>query len=237
MEGMPSLPWVTTDSCAEVHAQLVFYNRVPKAGSTSMLEIIRVAASTNRFAHDHSADYSHYELNSTERKALVSKLLSRTPFGPRTFDRHVYYIDFPTAGAAKPDMVAYINLVREPVERFVSRYYYWQDMCPCQNPLPTHCVGATSVLRWSNTNAVTRLWASANSGDCVRDINKYVAANKADLPALTAYCELCQWFCGHEPLHVCDARVAARRVRDSYVSVGVLEELQLSLNVLARHQL
>jgi hypothetical protein len=41
---------------------------------------------------------------------------------PCSFDRHVFFIDF--AKHEVPDPPTYINLIREPVERIISSYFY-----------------------------------------------------------------------------------------------------------------
>jgi dermatan/chondrotin sulfate uronyl 2-O-sulfotransferase UST len=41
---------------------------------------------------------------------------------PWSFNRHVFYIDFGKYGVLNPPI--YINLIRDPVERIISSYFY-----------------------------------------------------------------------------------------------------------------
>ncbi|KAL1429459.1 hypothetical protein MTO96_016299 [Rhipicephalus appendiculatus] len=40
---------------------------------------------------------------------------------PSSYDRHVYFLDFEQFGTANP---TYVNMIREPVERIASSFYY-----------------------------------------------------------------------------------------------------------------
>ena len=50
-----------------------------------------------------------------------AKSLTNWPSRPISFDRHVYFIDFRRFGDLNP---IYFSMVREPVDKFVSRYFY-----------------------------------------------------------------------------------------------------------------
>ena len=97
----------------------LIYNRVSKCASTTMLELIRRLSRRNGFHHAHSTVYNKRHLNSTEQKQLAAKVMKLK--NPYLFDRHVHMLNFTAFGYPQP---TYINIVRDPVERFVSAYYY-----------------------------------------------------------------------------------------------------------------
>lgn len=89
-------------------------NRVPKAGSSTMLSILNVLAERNNFSlvtvpmsdyHDHKVITGHINAAlASSKKTLVADHF----FFPDAFD----------------ERVRYINVLREPVDRCVSTYYY-----------------------------------------------------------------------------------------------------------------
>ena len=100
----------------------LIYNRVSKCASTTMLELIRRLSRRNGFHHAHSTVYNKRHLNSTEQEQLVAKVMKLSKRKkPYLFDRHVHMLNFTEFGYPQP---TYINIVRDPVERFVSAYYY-----------------------------------------------------------------------------------------------------------------
>ena len=60
-------------------------------------------------------------------RSLIKKLKAYRE--PWLFERHLYFLDVTKYGMSMP---MYINLVREPVARFVSGYYYKRF----ENPVP-----------------------------------------------------------------------------------------------------
>jgi len=173
---------------------------------------------------ENSPDYSDWKLHFSAQEALVHGVLGsiqRTPGVPRIYERHVYHIDFTrfqlqNVSASDAVAYAYINVLRDPATRMQSSYYFFQDECACSEHPPPWCAGLP--LR---------------SG-CVRDINKLETSLQASLLLRKDFngCELCQWFCGHDPR--CDPSIAALRLRENYATVLLLEELPLSLRILAR---
>ena len=100
----------------------LIYNRVSKCGSTTMLNLIRRLSKRNRFYHAHSTIYSKRHISSGAQKQLAAKVTKlRKLKKPHLFDRHLHMLNFTAFGYPQP---MYINIVRDPVARFVSGYYY-----------------------------------------------------------------------------------------------------------------
>uniref|UniRef100_H2ZHU6 Uncharacterized protein n=1 Tax=Ciona savignyi TaxID=51511 RepID=H2ZHU6_CIOSA len=100
----------------------VVYNRAPKCASTTMRRII-IQLSRHEEAlfklHLESKPFIKQKLNLTEQEELVHSW-SVLPT-PTIFIRHLHYIDFTRFGYIQP---SYINVIREPVARYVSAYYF-----------------------------------------------------------------------------------------------------------------
>ncbi|KAG1649407.1 Uronyl 2-sulfotransferase [Nymphon striatum] len=110
--------------------KILIYNRIPKCGSSSLTKIIRKLAKTNNFTHHTSKNFDQWRLSSVEKERFVLRISNLKK--PSSFDRHVFFVDFKrqvfeiyiiiiTFRRKQP---IYINMLRDPVERFVSSYYY-----------------------------------------------------------------------------------------------------------------
>lgn len=69
-----------------------------------------------------SSDYWVYSWTSSEELAFLEKLLEHPePFG---MDQHLFFVDSERYGMPKEIVPNWINVVREPVERFASQFVY-----------------------------------------------------------------------------------------------------------------
>ncbi|XP_076809289.1 uronyl 2-sulfotransferase-like isoform X1 [Clavelina lepadiformis] len=99
---------------------LVIYNRVSKCASTTMTWTLKMMQLINHFhVSTESMPLIQMEFNKQERKEFAERILSL----PRdtVFVRHFYFVNFSEFGLRNP---IYINIIRNPVDRFISRYYY-----------------------------------------------------------------------------------------------------------------
>lgn len=84
-----------------------------------MRSLITKLSKWNYFFHVSSEHDEPRVLNKSERVDFVKKVNSLPE--PWIYDRHIHFINFNQCNHSMP---VYINLVRDPVERFVSRYYH-----------------------------------------------------------------------------------------------------------------
>ncbi|KAK8377971.1 hypothetical protein O3P69_018705 [Scylla paramamosain] len=114
----------------------------PKCASSTMQTVLRWCARRLGFEHVSSEVYDERQLTGEGRRKLVKILTdfnassssssstssdssspSSSPSSSSfSYDRHLYYIDFTAEGAKRQPV--YINVVREPAERFISSFYY-----------------------------------------------------------------------------------------------------------------
>ncbi|KAK3735827.1 hypothetical protein QZH41_019925, partial [Actinostola sp. cb2023] len=103
----------------------IIYNRVGKCGSRYLLNMMSNVAEGNGFR---LVDYTDDRiLDSRKRKLSMSEQMQFITYidkqlaPPFIFHGHFHFVDFAKFGVAKP---VYINLIRDPLERFISAYYY-----------------------------------------------------------------------------------------------------------------
>ncbi|XP_070541890.1 uncharacterized protein [Ptychodera flava] len=95
----------------------IVYNRVDGCGSRTLLAIIGILS----YEHDYHSIWSRvwtaYNVSESRQRSLA-RVISKQP-QPYIFNRHLYYIDFAKFGV---EQLRYINLIREPLPRFMSGY-------------------------------------------------------------------------------------------------------------------
>ncbi|KAK3748617.1 hypothetical protein RRG08_048947 [Elysia crispata] len=111
---------------------VILYNRVPKTGSTSFTGVTLDLCHMNGF----SAIYvfvSHEEriLSLESQMKFITNITSWDEKKPAIYHGHMPFIDFTRFGIKKRPI--YINMVREPLDRLISHYYflrYGDDFSP-----------------------------------------------------------------------------------------------------------
>ncbi|KAH8370410.1 hypothetical protein KR093_003330 [Drosophila rubida] len=99
----------------------VFFNRVPKVGSQSLMELMRRLGKINGFVHARNPGSVKETVMMPKegQKELIADLLTRPK--PHVYSQHIAYINFTRFHLPRP---IYINLVRDPIERIISWHYY-----------------------------------------------------------------------------------------------------------------
>ena len=144
----------TGDGKCWVHGRpsMVFYNRVPKCGSTTMLDYIDAASKMQgfdekghrrAFAYIRSNDYdaNHFHPDRETRGRILREMVGQTrdAEGVRTdratlFERHIHYLEYDDMDlGVRP---TYINLLRDPGTLRASSFYFARE-CIC-NQRPGH---------------------------------------------------------------------------------------------------
>lgn len=99
----------------------VFFNRVPKVGSQSLMELMRRLGKINGFTHARNPGSVKETILMPKdgQKELLADLITRPQ--PHIYSQHIAYINFTRFALPRP---IYINLVRDPIERIISWHYY-----------------------------------------------------------------------------------------------------------------
>jgi len=204
---------------------ILFFNRVPKVGSTSIQSLLGRLSSENGFklVRDTMNQVEMVTMDRKGQEELANRVMAH-PEGS-VFSKHVAWVDFAALGHPSP---IYVNLVRDPVERLVSWFYYiraaWYILDRKQafpnNPLPSSS------------------WVRKTFDSCVADPRdmecKYPQGN---FGGFEDHRRQSIFFCGHHrdcvPFNSERANQLAKRVvEEHYAVVGVLEEMNKTLAVL-----
>lgn len=185
-------------------SRIVLYNRAPKCGSRSMLSIISRLAERNNFTEYTSQDYSNKRPKDTALPQQIKDIATLKP--PIIYNRHLYYADFRKYGYQQP---IYINLIRDPIERFSSHYNYMKYGDESEKR-------GNPKASWSDINVCI----ARDQVVCKRNLPFYVG----------------RFFCGMDPLCEIPSRKRleyAKKVLDEeYVLVGITEEFENTLRLL-----
>ncbi|KAF4525737.1 hypothetical protein B566_EDAN001997 [Ephemera danica] len=105
---------------------MLFFNRVPKSGSEMLVLLITWLQGINGFKHIRLAGGRNGDdrrLSRLGQEEMIEdiKEQSKDIALPTSFDRHVYFTNFSSFGTQQP---IYINLIRDPVDKMISRFYY-----------------------------------------------------------------------------------------------------------------
>ncbi|KAF2348739.1 Sulfotransferase [Trinorchestia longiramus] len=217
-----SFDWNHPSNDTGTKKDVLFFNRIPKTGSEMFVLLLTWLQALNDFSHVRlRSDVRH--LSHEQQVSLVSKMKSRmgaTPSARVSFDQHLHFLDFSKVGLPA---VTYFTVVREPIEKLTSRFYYARA-----TPRPGG-------------------FTPPGGSDAPRDVPPYstieecIAAQHPDCTFLPghSYDLTITYFCGHAPycreLGNEGAYVTAQRnLADHFSTVGVLEELNLTLAVLER---
>ncbi|XP_077498248.1 heparan sulfate 2-O-sulfotransferase pipe [Amblyomma americanum] len=193
----------------------LLYNRVPKCGSTTLLTLLRRLSTSNGFQHLHCRIYDKRLLTHDQQAQFVEEVTSAK--APCSYDRHVYFLDFEKFGQANP---AYVNIIRDPVDRIASSFYYSR---------------AIAARRSDPTRRKAR-WLREKFEDCVER-----GADGCSFQEGKSHRSLMvPYFCGHDPrcLLVQNSWAldrARQNIERHFSVVGVLEDLNLTLALLEWH--
>jgi len=204
---------------------ILFFNRVPKVGSQTTMELLKSLSIKNKFHYhkDRTQKVETIKLSQSEEKWLSNLLDFFNP--PSVYVKHVCFVNFTQFNL---DMPIYVNMVRDPVERVISWYYYVRA--------PWYFVErkrAFPDLPLPNPN-----WLRKDYDTCVRRGDKECRYQDGD--ERDDFGQLTEFFCGQEDdCTGFNTEVAMRKAKENvekhYAVVGVLEELNKTLTVLEHY--
>ncbi|XP_077994683.1 uronyl 2-sulfotransferase-like [Glandiceps talaboti] len=189
------------------HDRLV-YNRVDKCGSRSLLYTIDELTQKHSYTKFTSEEFNKKNLTQEEQKELVAEINGLTP--PVIYDRHVYFTPFQKFGSKNP---AWVNLIRDPLRRFISLYYFKRFGDP-----------HTAAGEFNMPEEII----NRSFDDCVLN-NVFECSTKASFRVVP-------YFCGHgEGCRMPNkwaVEQAKKNVAENYAVVGILEEFNTTLELL-----
>ena len=183
----------------------IFYNRIGKAGSSTIMSLFKRSLHRNATIHDslEPSDRGSDEFLTRQGELeLIQKIVGNPEinFMDSTkrgiFVYHAFFLNFTRYGLSSP---IYINLVREPAERYASQFAFWKTLPDIGKLTKKH--GATLAV-------------------CLE--GQHIGC--PPLNYQTSY------FCGHEaacqdPPTDASFLQAVRHAVENYAAVGTLEQL------------
>ncbi|XP_061498527.1 heparan sulfate 2-O-sulfotransferase pipe [Anopheles gambiae] len=225
---MQTLKATELNNTRRAEVPIIFFNRVPKVGSQTFMELLRRLAVRNDYTfHRDVVQRLEVIRLAPERQQELAEMVMDLPV-PSVYVKHVCYTNFTRFGLPMP---IYVNMVRDPVERIISWYYYvrapWYYVERKQAfpdlPLPDP--------RWLKKDFETCVLQG--DPECTYSQNA-VHEGIGDHRRQTLF------FCGHGeeclPFNSAGALERAKyAVESQYAVVGVLEDLNTTLTVLEKY--
>lgn len=206
-----------------MNERILFFNRVPKSGSEMLVLLLQWLQGDNIFRHIRLKNSVNRFLSFDEQLELAAEIgekLHDTTEPHVSFDRHVYFTNFTNLGLKMP---LYLNLIRDPVEKLESRFYY-------ARVTPRPGAATPPGYKWPDPPKYATL------EDCILDHGgecTFLTGHRYDLTI--------PYFCGHQDYcrelnNEAALRTAKLHVEEWYPVVGILEDINATLTVL-EHQL
>ncbi|XP_044314206.1 heparan sulfate 2-O-sulfotransferase pipe isoform X3 [Drosophila rhopaloa] len=205
----------------------VFFNRITKTGSEKMMELLKILAKKNDFEARRDVE-GLYEVvimhDSYAKNFLRTEVLNCSRAD--TYTKHVAYIDFDKMDEPWP---IYINLVRDPIERLVSWFYYARA--------PWYMAERKEVFG-DAVKLPTEEWLKKDFNRCIEErdpecvYEQMEKGNLGDHRRQSLYLcgmnmEVCMPFNSHEAM-----QRAKKNVEEHYAVVGTWEDTNITLSVL-----
>uniref|UniRef100_A0A1B6JPQ9 Heparan sulfate 2-O-sulfotransferase pipe n=1 Tax=Homalodisca liturata TaxID=320908 RepID=A0A1B6JPQ9_9HEMI len=216
------------NNTAKARRQLVFFNRVPKVGSQTFMELLRHLSIRNNFAfhRDRIQRVETIRLAPAEQLGLATMIDQYST--PSVYVKHICFINFTHYNLPEP---IYVNLVRDPVERVISWYYYVRA--------PWYYVERKQAF--PDIPLPDPQWLKKDFETCVlRGDRECQYLEGETREGIGDHRRQSLFFCGHSdactPFNTEGALQRAKRaVERHYAVVGVLEDLNSTFTVLEHY--
>ncbi|KAH0560497.1 hypothetical protein KQX54_005339 [Cotesia glomerata] len=207
---------------------VLFFNRVPKVGSQTFMQLLRRLSVRNNFAfnRDQVQRVETIRLAPYEQRQLVRLVNSYNE--PSVYVKHVCFTNFTEFNLPQP---IYMNVVRDPVERVISWYYYVRA--------PWYYVERKQIF--PDLPLPDPEWLKKDFESCVLNGDRecrYVEGEYHE--GIGDHRRQTLFFCGHSekcmPFNTVGALERAKlSVEKHYAVVGVLEDINTTLTVLENY--
>ncbi|XP_064411418.1 uronyl 2-sulfotransferase a [Latimeria chalumnae] len=192
----------------------VVYNRVGKCGSRTVVLLLRILSEKLGFHLVVSDVHNKTRLTKNEQAELMKNIT--TAEQPYLFTRHIHFLNFTRFGMEQP---VHINIIRDPVSRFLSNYFFrrFGDWRSEQNRM-IRTPGMKDEERYLDID------------ECILD--NYPECSNPRLFYVIPF------FCGQHPKcrepGLWALERAKQNVNENFLLVGILEELEDVLLILER---
>ncbi|XP_020815970.1 heparan sulfate 2-O-sulfotransferase pipe-like, partial [Drosophila serrata] len=204
---------------------VIFFNRNAKVGSEALMQLTQTMAPNNNLTVVTKGILQSNSRTRSPPERMVQALWINELEAGTIYIEHCNWLDFHRYQLPRP---IYINLVRDPVERMISWYYYVRS-------------GYRSAIhhrRFPNATIKSETWFKKSYNDCVRSGDpecQYIPGSVKETEG--NYKRQSLFFCGHSreclPFDSQHAiQLAKLNVERDYAVVGTWEETNITLTVL-----
>lgn len=225
LEDLGDLDPMALNNTAKHTKLTVMFNRVPKVGSQSTMELMRALSYKNGFTfhRDRPQKVENIKLTVREEKRLVQLVDVFRP--PSVYVKHVCYVNFTQYNGTQP---IYVNMVRDPVERVISWYYYVRA--------PWYFVERKQAF--PELPLPSSQWLRKDYESCVMSGDRECQYREGD--ERPDFAQLSEFFCGqHVNCTGFNTEFAMQKAKENverhYAVVGILEEMNMTLTVLEHY--
>ncbi|XP_037927264.1 heparan sulfate 2-O-sulfotransferase pipe-like [Teleopsis dalmanni] len=207
---------------------VVLFNRVPKTGSVQLIELMRNLGKVHNFDVDVDPQQAGIRplLDEYEESDFIDNVENIED--GNIFVSHVNYLNFTKYDKPRP---IYINMVRDPVERVISWYYY---------------IRAPWIFvpnrRKNNRPMPNAQWVNTEFDQCVMSGEKVCTFIEGSfLERVGDHRRQTLFFCGHNERKCMPfnsqipLEIAKRNVEKEYAVVGTWEDTNITLTVLENY--
>ncbi|XP_072157960.1 uronyl 2-sulfotransferase homolog pip isoform X2 [Bemisia tabaci] len=207
---------------------ILFFNRVPKVGSQTFMEMLRRLSARNKFDfhRDHIQRVETIRIGVREQYDLSRMIDTFSP--PAVYVKHICFVNFTSYRIPQP---IYVNMVRDPVERVISWYYYVRA--------PWYYVERKQAF--PDLPLPDPSWLKKDFETCVLQHDRecqYIEGETRE--GIGDHRRQTMFFCGQGneclPFNSQAALENAKRaVEENYAVVGILEDMNTTLTVLENY--
>ncbi|XP_046621797.1 heparan sulfate 2-O-sulfotransferase pipe-like isoform X1 [Neodiprion virginianus] len=207
---------------------VIFFNRVPKVGSETFAELLRRLSTSNEFHFNRDLPQKYeFVFLAKQDEFELAKSIANIP-EPSVFIKHVCFTNFTEFNLPEP---IYMNLVRDPVERIISWYYYIRA--------PWYLLARRQMF--PDLPLPDPQWLKKDFESCVLEGDmecQYIQGDIAN--GISDHRRQTLFFCGHQqeclPFNTVGVLERAKMtVEKNYAVVGILEDLNTTLTVLEKY--
>jgi len=225
---MQSLSSFDLNNTRKAGTQIIFFNRVPKVGSQTFMELLRRLSVKNNF-HFHRDAVQRVETIrlAPDQQQELAEMVTDLP-SPSVYVKHVCYTNFTKFNLPTP---IYVNIVRDPIERVISWYYYVRA--------PWYYVERKQAF--PDLPLPDPRWLRKDFETCVLRGDRECTYNEGEThEGIGDHRRQSLFFCGHShactPFNTVGALERAKHaVESQYAVVGVLEDLNTTLSVFEKY--
>ncbi|XP_011183240.2 heparan sulfate 2-O-sulfotransferase pipe isoform X5 [Zeugodacus cucurbitae] len=232
LKSTGQLPHLTPESVnqtSKAQVEIVLFNRVPKVGSQTLMALLNLLAERHGYEarRDKPSPMETVMLTPTFEISVIEDIMDKGE--GTTYTKHVAFIDFEKLNLPWP---IYINLVRHPVERLISWFYYVRA--------PWYI--AERVRNFPGQYKVPSIsWLKKSFDTCVLEHHKECVFAQGEEHGLGDHRRQMLFFCGQNrelcmPFNSYHAMQRAKRnVENHYAVIGTWEETNITLTVLEHY--